>query len=221
MKQTNRTKTPWPTNAVMSQIYEQNLWGGNPSEFYSGEGSHDPTIVHPYIDVVSSFLKSFDEPLTVCDLGCGDFNVGIKLVEFAKHYHAVDIVPALIERNRSLFQADNLSFHCLDVAVDELPKGDCALVRQVLQHLSNDEVGSILQKLSNFNYVIITEHLPLEYFIPNKDKISGQGIRLKQQSGIDVLAEPFNWEVFSSKELISIKLENGKGRIVTTLYQVF
>jgi hypothetical protein len=221
MKQVNRTKTPWPTNAVMSQIYEQNLWGGNSSDFYSGEGSHNPAIVQPYIDVVSSFLKSFDEPLTVCDLGCGDFNVGKELVQFAAHYHAVDIVPALIERNKTLFQADNLSFLCLDVAVDELPKGDCALVRQVLQHLSNDEVKQILQKLSNFNYVIITEHLPLGDFIPNKDKIASQGIRLKQNSGVDVLALPFLWEVKEKQEILSIELENGKGRIVTTFYQVF
>jgi hypothetical protein len=220
VKQTPKAKTPWPTKAAMEQIYEKNLWGGNPTEFYSGEGSHNPEIIQPYIEVVSSFLKSFDSPLTVCDLGCGDFNVGKEFIEFAKHYHAVDIVPSLIERNKTIFKIENLSFHCLDLAVDELPIGDCALVRQVLQHLSNDEVGSILKKLSNFNYVIITEHLPLEDFIPNKDKISGQGIRLKQQSGIDVLSEPFNWKVLSSKELISINLDNGKGRIVTTLFEV-
>ena len=56
----NPSKTPWPTHAVMAQIYEKNLWGGNSSEFYSGEGSHYPAIVHPYIEVVSTFLKSFD-----------------------------------------------------------------------------------------------------------------------------------------------------------------
>lgn len=87
MKHSNRTKTPWPTKAAMSQIYDKNLWGGNPSEFYSGEGSHDPVLVTPYIDVVSNFLQSFEKPLTVCDLGCGDFNVGKEVVEFAAHYH--------------------------------------------------------------------------------------------------------------------------------------
>ncbi len=218
MKKLNRTKQPWPTKAVMSQIYEKNLWGGNPSEFYSGEGSHDPILVTPYIEVISDFLKSFETPLTVCDLGCGDFNLGKKLVEFASHYHAVDIVPALMEYNQTKFQASNLTFHCLDVAVDELPACDCALVRQVLQHLSNQEVHQILEKLSRYRYVIITEHLPVGDFEPNKDKISGQGIRLKQNSGIDVLAAPFHWKVIEAKELLSLELENGKGRIVTTLY---
>lgn len=221
MKQTPKVKTPWPTQAVMAQIYEQNLWGGNATNFYSGEGSHDPAIVKPYIDCVSAFLQEFDEPIIVCDLGCGDFNVGKELVPFSKKYIGVDIVPALIERNKELFQFENLNFQCLDVAKHELPSGDCALVRQVLQHLSNDEVKLILEKLSNYQYVIITEHIPLGDFIPNKNKITSQGIRLKHQSGIDVMEAPFNWNVCSSKEMTSIMLEKGKGRIVTTLYTVF
>ena len=214
-------KQPWPTKEAMIQIYEKNLWGGNSTEFYSGEGSHLTNIIQPYIEVVSIFLKSFEEPIKVCDLGCGDFNVGKELVSLTKNYVGVDIVPELISRNQRLFQNENLSFICLDLAVDDLPMGDCALVRQVLQHLSNDEVKKILQKLTNYKYVIITEHLPMGDFVPNKDKISGQGIRLKYQSGIDLFAEPFNWKVLLAKELLSIELEKGKGRIVTTLYKVF
>ncbi len=219
MKQSQQVKIPWLTKAAMSQIYEKNLWGGNPAEFYSGEGSHDPQIVTPYINIISDFLQSFDEPITVCDLGCGDFNIGKDLAEFASHYHAVDIVPALMEHNLAKFQLPNLTFHCLDVAVDELPSGDCALVRQVLQHVSNQEVHQILEKLSLYRYVIITEHIPSGDFEPNKDKISGQGIRLKQNSGIDVLAAPFYLKVKVAKELLSLELGNGKGRIVTTLYE--
>ena len=214
-------KQPWPTKEAMIQIYEKNLWGGNSTEFYSGEGSHLPNIIQPYIEAVSIFLQSFEKPIKVCDLGCGDFNVGKELVYLTKNYVGVDIVPELISRNQRLFQNENLSFICLDLAVDDLPMGDCALVRQVLQHLSNDEVKKILRKLTNYKYVIVTEHLPMGDFVPNKDKISGQGIRLKEHSGIDLFAEPFNWEVLLAKELLSIELEKGKGRIVTTLYKVF
>ena len=42
-------KQPWPTKEAMIQIYEKNLWGGNSTEFYSGEGSHLPNIIQPYI----------------------------------------------------------------------------------------------------------------------------------------------------------------------------
>ena len=104
VKQSPKVKIPWPTKAAMEQIYEKNLWGGNPNQFYSGEGSHDPVLVTPYIDVVSNFLKSFEKPLTVCDLGCGDLNVGKDLVKFTSHYHAIDIVPTLMEHNQAKFQ---------------------------------------------------------------------------------------------------------------------
>jgi len=204
----------------MDQIYAKNLWGGTSSDFYSGEGSHLPEIVAPYLEVVTSFLTSFETPLTVCDLGCGDFNVGKELVKHTKKYIAVDIVKDLIERNKETFKDENLEFQCLDIAVDNLPKGDCAIIRQVLQHLSNAEVQGVLHKLSDFKYLILTEHLPEGDFVPNKDIISGQGIRLKKGSGLNLLEPPFNFQVKEEKLLSTIILKEGKGRLVTTLYEI-
>ncbi len=216
-----RIKQPWPTKAAMEQVYEMKLWGHNNSLFYSGAGSHHPELVNPYIEVVTSFLTSFKNPVTVCDLGCGDFNVGKALVKHTKKYVAVDIVADLIAHNTKTFKADHLEFHCLDIAVDDLPSGDCALLRQVLQHLSNAEVQNILNKLRAFKYVILTEHIPEGDFTPNKDIVSGLGIRLKKQSGLNLLAAPFHFKVKEEKQLLSIALNDGKGVIVTTLYTVF
>ena len=175
-----QTKKPWPTKEAMQQVYEMNLWGGAQSEFYSGIGSHQPELVEPYITALTSFLSSFAAPITVCDLGCGDFNVGRNLVKHTKKYVAVDIVSELIDRNKETFQEENLEFLCLDIAIDDLPAGDCVILRQVLQHLSNTEVQSVINKLANYKYVILTEHVPVGAYIPNKDIISGQGIRLKK-----------------------------------------
>ena len=98
-----KNKKPWPTEAAMEQIYKMKLWGTNNDSFYSGFGSHDTKIVTPYLEVVKSFLSSFEEPLVVCDLGCGDFNVGKELVKYTKKYIAVDIVSDLITYNRERF----------------------------------------------------------------------------------------------------------------------
>jgi SAM-dependent methyltransferase len=220
-KEIKNIKTPWPTKDAMEQVYEMNLWGGNASDFYSGEGSHDTEIVAPYITAVIAFLTSFESPLTVCDLGCGDFNVGKELVKHTKKYVAVDIVADLIEYNKLPFKEEHLEFHCLDIAVDDVPSGDCALVRQVLQHLSNDEVQRVVDKLADFKYVMLTEHIPEGDFVPNEDIISGQGTRLKKQSGLDVLAPPFNFKIKEEKQVSSIVLEDHKGVIVTTLYTIF
>jgi len=212
---------PWPTKEAMEQVYEMQLWGGDTSKFYSGTGSHHSEIIGPYIKELSTFLSSFEVPLTVCDLGCGDFNVGKELVTYAKKYVAVDIVAGLIAFNKEQFKNIKVTFHCLDIAVDDLPSGDCALVRQVLQHLSNSEIQAILGKLRAYKYVVITEHLPQARFTPNKEIISGQGTRLKKQSGVLVEAAPFSFRYTSKKELLSINLANGKGLIVTSLYQLF
>lgn len=216
-----RIKKPWPTKDVMEQVYDMKLWGGNDCDFYSGDGSHHPEIVDPYIEDLTVFLTSFEIPLTVCDLGCGDFHVGKELVKHTKNYIAVDIVKDLIDRNRRKFIATNLEFQCLDIAIDNLPSGDCALLRQVLQHLSNAEIQKIVERLSSFKYVILTEHLPNGDFEPNKDIISGQGIRLKKQSGLNLLAAPFIFRVEEEKHLLSVRLNNSKGVIVTTLYRLF
>ena len=51
--------------------------------------------------------------------------------------------------------------------------------------------------------------------------ISGQGIRLKQHSGVNLLESPFNLKVSEEKILGEYVLDHNKGRIVTVLYQVF
>ncbi len=216
-----KAKTPWPTKAVMEQIYDLHFWGGTDFDFYSGEGSHDPEIINPYLETVTAFLKSFSNPLTVCDWGCGDFNIGKHLYQYTKKYVGVDIVENLIERNKTLFPETHLEFLCLDIAKDDLPPADCVILRQVLQHLSNAEILAITKKLRHYKYIILTEHLPTGDFIPNKDIISGQGIRIKQNSGVDILEAPFNLKIKAEQHFDEYIFDNNKGCIVSKLYEVF
>ncbi|MCY2687991.1 class I SAM-dependent methyltransferase [Salinimicrobium sp. TH3] len=220
MSKNKKIKKPWPTKDAMVQIYENNLWGAGESGFYSGLGSHDPETVDQYIAVVSAFLKGFETPPVVCDLGCGDFNIGKELVNYTRKYIALDIVPELIAHNKEKYKADHLEFRVLDIAIDELPLGDCVVLRQVLQHLSNAEIKSVVEKLYAFKYVILTEHLPEENFEPNKDIISGQGIRLKKQSGVRLSAPPFNFKTRKEKQLLSVPSPGFEGVLVTSLYEV-
>ncbi|MGC6432087.1 MAG: class I SAM-dependent methyltransferase [Jejuia sp.] len=215
-----KAKIPWPTKAVMEQIYEMKLWGGTDVDFYSGTGSHKPEIIEPYLKAVTNFLNSFETPLAVLDLGCGDFNVGKHFIKYSKNYIGIDIVEALIERNKTLFKAENLEFHCLDISKDELPKADCVILRQVLQHLSNNEILRILEKLAEYKFIILTEHIPTGDFEPNKDIIASQGNHVKHGSGVDILKAPFHFKVASSTVLNEYVLAD-KSRIVTTLIEPF
>lgn len=213
-------KKPWPTKDVMEQIYEMNLWGGEDGDFYSGLGSHDPEIVIPYVDIVSEFLSSFKEPLTVLDLGCGDFNVGSRLVRHTGKYIAVDIVKILIERNKKKFKDKRLEFICTDIAKEDLPEADCIILRQVLQHLSNAEIQRIVDKLYDYKYVLLTEHIPDFDYVPNKNIISGQGIRLKKESGVNVLAPPFNLKPKEAEEFLVSGSDKGRGVLTTVCFKM-
>ena len=215
-----KNKTPWPTRKAMKQIYSKNLWGTNNAKFYSGEGSHALEQVIPYVTIVKAFLESFDNSLSICDLGCGDFNIGKQLVSYTKNYIGVDIVKDLIAYNIQNFKAENLEFCCLDIAKDNLPKADCAILRQVLQHLSNKEISAILENLHQYKYIILTEHLPEGDFEANKDIISGQGIRLKKKSGIHILKAPFNFKVKRQTELLTIPNKQFGGVVVTWLFEL-
>lgn len=216
-----KVKQPWPTKAVMNQIYDRHLWGGNEFDFYSGEGSHNPEIINPYLKALIQFLKTHHNNIVVCDLGCGDFNIGKHLVSYSKKYIAIDIVENLIRRNKDFYKANNLEFYCFDIAKHEWPLADCIILRQVLQHLSNQEIQNIIKKVVHYKYIILTEHIPLGDFIPNKDTISGQGIRMKQGSGVHVLVAPFNLKIKEAQVLGRYMDKNQKGQIVTMLYQLF
>ena len=216
-----KTKKPWPAKDVMNQIYEMNLWGGNQFDFYSGIGSHDAKIIDPYLKVIIAFLESYNRSLIVCDLGCGDFNIGKHLTKYSKKYIAIDIVENLTKRNKNLYKDHNLEFYCLDIINDKLPSGDCIILRQVLQHLSNKDIEEVIKKMTIYKYIILTEHIPLGNFVSNKDIISGQGIRLKQNSGVNILEAPFNLKIKDQKQLEEHILENNKARILTTLFKVF
>ena len=77
---------------------------------------------------------------------------------------------------------DLLEFRKVNLAEDELPVGDIAFGRQVLQHLSNREIVHFAEKLNltkPYKYIVITEHLPFSSnFIPNVDKPSGPNNRV-------------------------------------------
>ncbi|GMN09980.1 class I SAM-dependent methyltransferase [Croceitalea sp. MTPC9] len=205
-----------PIKKVMSEVYSKKKWGGSKYDFYSGFGSHSKKVVKPYVKTISEFLNSHSNSLLVCDLGCGDFNVGSQLVKFSKEYIGVDVVEELIERNKKLFTDEKLSFQCLNIVEESLPKTDCILVRQVLQHLSNNDIKKVVEKFKAYKYVIVTEHLPKRTFMANLDKITGANIRLSRNSGVVLHENPFNIAAKSREELLRIKYN--KGIIVTTLY---
>lgn len=201
---------------IFSLIYKDKMWGGA-DDFYSGHGSSDPQIVEPYFLAIKTFLESLPTKPDACDFGCGDFRVGQKIRPFCGRYIAADLVPELIERNKGRFDALDVDFRVIDIVTDELPEGDVAFIREVLQHLSNAEIQSILPKLARFRFVVVTEDIPQGDFIANADKPAGFDIRASRGSGVDLEKEPFGFQVKSARVICEVP--HGTALLRTTVYE--
>lgn len=188
---------------IFSMIYKDKMWGGS-EDFYSGHGSSDTQIVVPYVAAVKQLLGSFDMPPSACDFGCGDFRVGQQIRPACAAYVGCDLVPELIARNQKRFKDLDVEFRVVDIVTDELPDGDVAFIREVLQHLSNEEIAAVLPKLAKYRYVVVTEVVPVGDFEPNLDKPAGFDIRASRGSGVDLQRGPFNFPVKASRVICEV-----------------
>ncbi|GFE87068.1 class I SAM-dependent methyltransferase [Steroidobacter agaridevorans] len=205
---------------VFTQVYREGLWGRTlRRRFYSGPGSHDAGLIQPYVGAVSGFLSSLPARPAVVDLGCGDFNVGRRIRSACGSYIACDVVADLIAYNRRQFASLDVDFRCVDIVKDPLPAGDVVFIRQVLQHLSNEQIASVVAKLPQFRYLVLTEHLPAGHdFVPNADHRHGSGIRLDANSGVVLTAPPF--ELRTRAQQIILDIPKYGGRITTIVYEL-
>jgi SAM-dependent methyltransferase len=203
---------------VFNRIYRTNVWGGARGELYSGPGSHISEAAQVYVRAIRDLaLKEGFINRRFVDLGCGDFSIGSQITELSSSYIGIDIVQELVTQNQNLFGNNKVSFSHLDIANDPIPNGDVCLVRQVLQHLSNEQISSILAKLRSFKWIVITEHHPRSSdFVPNRDKVHGGSIRLIHGSGVVLTEPPFSLDP-SSVRLVTewaqqVQLRSGRKR---------
>jgi len=194
---------------VFSEIYSQKLWGREQhSRFFSGVGSRGEaaaTYAEHMADLLRRHMNELGRPITIVDLGCGDFAVGRSLLEQLPGvtYIGCDIVPELIDFNNKNHGKSGVRFQTLDIVSEELPSGDVCLVRQVLQHLSNADILAFLRR-QKFPVLYVTEGQPSEITgPPNPDKVASAHVRFDWRTGrgrgIELDKPPFNYltsEVF-------------------------
>lgn len=133
-----------PLERRFERIYETNLWGSRDSR--SGLGSEIDATAHLRA-ALPALLRELGVR-TLLDVPCGDCG-WISQLELDCEYIGADIVPALIERNRSEFAATHpgWSFKHLDLIHDPLPRADLVLSRDCLVHLSFHNVLGALENL--------------------------------------------------------------------------
>lgn len=190
---TYRTKA---VEEIFTEIYDKKVWGevAN-SKYSSGSGTTNPNT-ELYKNMLIDFLKS-ENVKSIFEIGCGDFTImNDVLVDNCNsiEYTGCDIVKPLIEYNNK-YSSGNIKFIHMDaISAESLPIADLCLIRQVFQHLNNNQIAEILSKVNKFKFLIISEHIPVHPEIKNKDKKPGPDIRLYQKSGVFLDAPPFSLE---------------------------
>jgi SAM-dependent methyltransferase len=137
---------------IFTTIYGNNTWGGG-----SGPGSFTENV-QPYIEFLQAFIDDRDI-CTIVDCGCGDWQFA-RLLDLSKvNYIGYDIVPSVIEANRSAFKQPNVEFRCADFSSADLPPADLVICKDALQHLPNTAVLQLLAQLPKFKYALLTNDL--------------------------------------------------------------
>jgi SAM-dependent methyltransferase len=209
-----------PLEAIFTEIYEKNVWGGKPGTFYSGTGTENQNT-KIYIAELVRLIKQKGIQ-SILDIGCGDFSIMKQVIEKTNvSYHGVDLVPSLIADLRSKYENDRVRFSLLNAVTAPLPTADLITIRQVLQHLSNEQIQSILDKACAFKYVLVSEHVPIgESVDPNLDKIPGPHIRMRVNSGVFIDQAPFS--IKNAKPLFEYREDDPvKGKLVAAVIRSY
>lgn len=200
---------------TFTKIYQKNLWGGKADGKYnSGSGSAE-SVAFNFVNVANQYIKG-QNISSIVDLGCGDFRVGSKLITpQIKKYTGVDVVQELVDYNNEQFSSETIAFKCINIIEDPLPEGDLCIIRQVLQHLSNEQIITILNKIQKFKYVLICDHIPGGDFVPNKDLGHGSDIRLKKNSGLLFDQPPFSQNLRVIDTFVLKDFGDGTSKLLT------
>lgn len=205
-----------PAASVFRDVYLARQWSQAEVQFHSGPGSTGLSATQ-YADCIKDFIRLHDIR-SVVDLGCGDFRVASGFVTPNVHYVGVDIVDPLIAHNQATFGSDTVRFVKLDATRDPLPDGELCLIREVLQHLSNRQIASVLHAALKFRYVIYSDYQPSSdaRCWPNRDIAHGRDTRLWKDSAVFLNKPPFNRKMELLLEVASDEILRQPGECIRT-----
>ena len=153
---------------TFTKIYKTNHWRG--VESVSGQGSSlDQTIV---IRKILPVLLQSVQATTLLDAPCGDHFWMNQLALDLESYTGVDIVREIIVNNRYRYSGPGKNFLVRDVTKDSLPRADCILCRDCLDHLSFNDAMNALKNFrrSGSRYLLATTYVDR---LHNDDIVTG------------------------------------------------
>lgn len=137
---------------IFEDVYKKNWWQKG-----SGPGSFPENTVE-YRKFLQNFLKK-NNIKGVLDAGCGDWQFS-KLINWdGIKYIGIDVVPFIIKYNIKNYSRKNIKFYKKDFLKDKLPSSELIIIKDVLQHLTTENIINFLPKLKNFKFaLLINDH---------------------------------------------------------------
>lgn len=135
---------------IFTEIYDKNVWGG------SGGGSSPENTVE-YRKLLQKFLKDKNIK-SVIDFGCGDWSFSHMIDWSGIDYLGYDCVESVINNNHIQHRSDNIHFTSNVTMLNEISEngGELIIVKDVLQHWSNESIILFLHQFRTFQYILIT-----------------------------------------------------------------
>jgi SAM-dependent methyltransferase len=182
------------TQKVFVNKYQYNQWGS--AESVSGLGSE----LNQTTEIVAALpaLCAQYNIQSFLDLPCGDFNWIRHVSPFLSHYIGGDIVPQLIEANRTKYSGYG-QFMVLNLLKDKLPTVDVIFSRDCLVHFSYSDIKKALAniKRANIKYLLTTSYLNREI---NNDIITGEWRPINLEKAPFYFPRPLNILIENSTE---------------------
>jgi SAM-dependent methyltransferase len=136
------------------EIYRTNGFSGRESISGPGSSLEQTSVIR---DALPSLLKSIRATILL-DAPCGDYFWMKELSLDLELYVGVDIVEEIIYQNRLRYKTSGIEFLVRDITKDRLPRADCILCRDCLNHLSFRYVFRALENFrrSRAKYLLVT-----------------------------------------------------------------
>jgi 2-polyprenyl-3-methyl-5-hydroxy-6-metoxy-1,4-benzoquinol methylase len=170
--------------STFESIYKSDFWLQGTSK--SGPGSDFFATCR----VIEPLKKLLGELQCKClvDIGCGDFNwMQQVLANGTFRYVGCDVVRSIIDDNVKKYQTERVTFKHLNACEEPIPSGDVIICREVLFHLSFDDIARLINNVRCFSTA--------SYFIATLDTSTWFNSNIKSGDFryVNLLIRPFGF----------------------------
>jgi hypothetical protein len=167
-------------------FYNEGKWGRNgKGESVSGKGS-EYKYAKPFVNYVKSLIHKH-RVTSIVDLGCGDWELMRRIDLEDIQYLGLECVRELVTRNNRKYSKKNIQFKFGDILSMKYPKADLLICKDVMIHLSNQQIKKIISQFSNFKYVLVVNSV-----YTSTGTSQNNDIQMGQFRPVDISKPPFN-----------------------------